>query len=263
MFGQSQEGFPPGPVPGLSRMDLTTFTTTEATPAYASDLVTETGTGTVRAVVTWMDRRVFSVDGLGVFIEAESRLMEQGWVTHGAVSFGVEDAKTALYAQFKWLPLEGSVGMFAAYDSTRYTELALKDVPSSSGSGNVLMHGQRFSRVNIGAVLHRDRMDDTKGPVMTRWEFRAVPVKGVASRWYLPIINHATLEINGMVVNRDPRAELQFLMGLVQHGGMFPLQESGVTYQVTARDFQWKPRSLTPDGRAWQGTYLLVVEEIQ
>jgi len=124
------------------------------------------------------------------------------------------------------------------------------------------MHGQRFSRVNIGAVLHRDRADDTTGPSLTRWELRAKPVKGIASRWYLPILNHQELEINGTVLLRDPLQELMILQRLVEQGGMFPLQESGYVYEVTAVDFQWKPRTLTPDGRSWQGTYLLVVEQI-
>jgi hypothetical protein len=262
-FGQGQEGFPTVPVPGLGRMDLTTFTVTASTPAYANDLVAEGVAGTVTAVTTWNGHRVFAVQGVGVFREHPSRLMEQGWVSHGAVSFGVEDLKTGLYAQFKWSLLDGQVGMWAAYDSQRYTRLAENATPQSIRSGNVTMDGQQFSRTNIGVILRRDPADPAKGPVLSRWEFRAVPTKGLASRWWLPIMNRAQIELNGVVMNRDPRVELKRLLDLVQVGGMFALQEGGVTYQVTARDYEWRPEILDDVGRSWQGTFVLVVEEIR
>jgi hypothetical protein len=97
---------------------------------------------------------------------------------------------------------------------------------------------------------------------MTRWEFRAVPVKGVASRWYLPILNHSEIELNTVVENRDVREEKARLMKLVQRGGMVQLQEGGMTYSVTPKDFKWTPQMLSPTGHAWQGVFILVVEEI-
>jgi hypothetical protein len=262
-FGQDQEGFPAVAVPGLGRMDLTTFTVTESTPAYANDIVAEGANGSVTSVTTWHGGRVFAVQGVGVFAEDLFRLMEAGWITHGTVSFGVEDLKTGLYAQFKWLPLDGLVGMWAAYDSRRYTRLAENAVPSSIRSGNVTMDGQQFSRTNIGMILRRDVSNDTIGPVLSRWEFRAVPTKGLASRWWLPVMNHSQIELDGAVYNRDVREELARLLRLVQVGGMFGLQEGGVTYQVTARDYEWKPQMLDPQGRAWQGVFTIVVEEVK
>jgi hypothetical protein len=262
-FGQNQEEFPAIAVPGLGRMDLTTFTVTESTPAYANDIVAEGASGSVTSVTTWKGGRVFAVQGNGVFAEDLFRLMEAGWVTHGTVSFGVEDLKTGLYAQFKWGLLNGKVGMWAAYDSRRYTMLAENATPQSIRSGNVTLDGQQFSRTNIGVVLRREPSNDSLGPTLTRWEFRAVPTKGLASRWWLPIMNRAQIELNGVVLNRDPRAELKRLLDLVQIGGMFALQEGGVTYQVTARDYEWRPEILDDTGRSWQGTFVLVVEEIR
>jgi hypothetical protein len=262
-FGRGQEGFPDRPVTGLGRMDLTTFTVTEGTPAYANDLVAEQGPflNSVTAVTTWQDRRVFAVQGKGVFGESD-RLMQRGWATHGAVSFGVEDKKTGLYGQFKWLPLSGSLSMWAAYDSQRYTKIADKNIPQSISSGNVPMNGQQFSRINIGFILTRDEGRKDQGPVLTRWEIRAVPVKGVASRWYLPILNHSLIELNGAPSNRDVLDELLILKRLVQRGGMVSLQESGITYEVTPRDFKWVPQMLSPTGHAWEGLFVLIVEEI-
>jgi hypothetical protein len=262
-FGQGQEGFPTVPVPGLGRMDLTTFTVTASTPAYANDIAALDVAGDVTSVTTWNGHRVFAVQGVGVFMEDPAILVQHGWVTHGTVSFGVEDLKTGLYAQFKWGLLDGQVGMWAAYDSQRYTRLAENATPQSIRSGNVTMDGQQFSRTNIGVILHRDTGHSDRGPVLTRWEFRAVPTKGLASRWWLPIMNRAQIELNGVVTNRDPRAELKRLLDLVQVGGMFALQEGGVTYQVTARDYEWRPEILDDTGRSWQGVFVLVVEEIR
>jgi hypothetical protein len=52
-------------------------------------------------------------------------------------------------------------------------------------------------------------------------------------------------------------------MNLVESGTVFTYQESGRSYQVHARDFVWQPESLSLSGKGWQGTYTLVIEEVQ
>jgi hypothetical protein len=263
-FGERQEDFPPGPVPGLSRMDLTTFTVSESTPAYAQDIFADASSGVVRSVVTWNNLRAFSIDGVGVFVENSTELVRQGWVTHGDISFGVEDLKTGLYAQFKWLPLKGgSVEMLAAYDSNLYVSLSEKEDRESIRSGNISMSGQQFSRISVGLVLRSDKADNSIGPTITRWEIRAVPVKGLASRWSLPIINHDEVAIAGVPENRDVNAELQRLLKIVQAGAVFTLQEGGIAYQVYPKDYKWTPQKLSSNGRGWQGVFQLVCEEIK
>jgi len=105
-------------------------------------------------------------------------------------------------------------------------------------------------------------LNNAKGPIPTRWEFRAFPVKGKASRWDVPLIIADDVDINGMIESRNPIADKNALLSLIQDGTVFQYQESGQSYQVLARDFIWQPERLSTTGNGWQGTFLIVLEEV-
>jgi hypothetical protein len=69
------------------------------------------------------------------------------------------------------------------------------------------------------------------------------------------------VDINGMIETRDPVADKNTLLGLVQNGTVFQFQESGQSYQVIGREFLWQPERLSTTGNGWQGTLLMVLEE--
>lgn len=254
--------FPTAPC-GLSRMDLSTFTVTEATPAYAQDLCALTVTGkTVRSVTTFNGVRVFSVDGDGIWYETD-KPMQGGWLTQGTISFSVEDLKTGLYMQAKWMPLSGEIDLDLGFDSSGYATFARFQQVDSVRSTNVTLNGVQFSRVNPRYVLLQPNAALTTRPTLTRWELRCVPVAGQASRWQLPIMNYEQIELGGATENRDVLEEFDRLMFLYESGQVFTLQESGRAYQVHAKDFVWKPEKLSTNGRGWQGVFTLVVEEVK
>lgn len=256
--------FPTAPVPGLGRLDLTTFTTTNLTPAYANDVAAwGEAAANVTSVVTWQGKRVFTVQGVGVFYEGVD-LVPGGWLTQGIMSFSVEDLKSALYMQAKWVAdSSGFLYLDLAFDSApygRYARLALSS--DNIRSDNLNLAGTKFSRVNLRFVMLRSSVDNTKGPIPTRWEFRAFPVKGKASRWDVPLIIADDVDINGMIESRNPTADKNALLSLIQDGTVFQYQESGQSYQVLARDFIWQPERLSTTGNGWQGTFLIVLEEV-
>jgi hypothetical protein len=243
-------------------MDLSTFTTTPITPAYANDLTTLIEDEVVQSVVTYNGKRVFSVSNSGVFFESDN-LVQNGYMVQGIMSFSVEDLKTGLYVQAKWKPLTGAIALDVAYDSGEWRRLARISTPDTIRSANLSMDGVQFSRFNSRYVLYRDLEDDTSGPVFTRFEMRAVPVKGRSSRWALPIQNFETLEIDGVIYNRDVLYELNTLIDLAQSGRIFTLQESGQAYQVHAKDFLWQAEKLSSNKQGWQGLFTIIVEEVQ
>lgn len=254
--------FPSGTVCGLGRMDLSRTTINALTPAYANDIVAATQTGKqVNSIVTFQDRRTFSINGGGVWYETANH-MPGGWLKQGVISYSVEDLKTGLYTQTKWEPLNGSISLDLSYDSAGFVRVATFPIEGSIRSGNVSMNGTQFSRIEPRFVLRRSETDAQLTPLMTRWEIRAVPVKGRNSRWTLPILNREEVEIDGVKYVRDPLLVLDALLELVQGGNIFTLQESNRAYQVHGKDFLWIPDSLTTNGRAWQGTFVLVVEEV-
>jgi hypothetical protein len=256
-------GFPSQKVCGLFRADLSTFTITTSTPAYATDIVAADQSGkVVRSVTTWNDVRAFSVDGGGIYLETADK-MPAGWLEQGRVSFSVEDLKTGLYVQAKWEPLHGTVGLDMSFDSEPSRRVLLWGIEGSIRSGNITLNGAQFSRADSRIVLYRDSAQLGQGPVFTRYELRARAVKGAASRWTLPIINSEELDLNGIIEARDVTVEYNALMSLVESGKMFTLQEWGRAYQVVAKDFTWNPQKLDAAGAGWQGVFTLVVEEVR
>lgn len=256
--------FPSSPVPGLGRLDLSTFTTTALTPAYANDLaVWDEAAARVTACVTWMGKRVFAVRDAGVFYEGVNNV-PAGWLTQGAMSFSVEDLKSALYMQAKWIPdCAGQLFLDLAFDAlpfVRYARLTTSN--TTVRSDNIGLGGIKFSRVDLRMVLVRCPVNNQKGPIPTRWELRAFPVKGRASRWDVPVILADEVDINGMIDARDPVADKNALLALIEQGTVFQYQESGQAYQVLAREFLWQPERLSTTGNGWQGTLLLVLEEV-
>lgn len=255
--------FPTGQVCGLGRMDLSQFTVTSLTPAYANDLAVPEESGkTVQSVVTYQGKRVYAINGGGVYYEGDD-LMPGGWLSEGFMSFSVEDLKTSLYQQAKWLPgCAGKIYFDIAFDSTGYGRYGEITVSNNIRSDNLSLHGVQFSRMKPRYVLTRCRFNNTVGPVMTRWEMRSVPVRGQSSRWELPILLHDEIEIDSVKYVRDVNKDFEALMSLVESGVIFVFQESGRSYQTVARDFVWQPEKLSSNGRGWQGVYTLVVEEV-
>lgn len=257
-------GYPvfPTTCAGLGRLDLSVSTTTPQTPAYIQDIAaTGVASGVVRSVRTWQDKRVFSIDDEGVFYETDE-YMDAGWLKEGTMSFGVEDLKTALYLQAKYLPLTGKISLDVAYDSGVFQRVMTLQIQGSIRSSNASLGGNQFSRMNGRVLLQRDAGDPSSTPVFTRWEMRAIPAKGRASRWTLPVMNYEEIEIDGVKYTRDCLAVLNTLLGYGYNGKLFTLQESGQSYQVHVKDYTWQPEKLTINGRAWQGVITLVVEEV-
>lgn len=252
----------PATCSGLGRMDLSSTTTSVLTPAYANDLaVTSVASATVRSIRTFQDKRVFSIDGEGVWFESTD-FVDAGWLKEGVMSFGVEDLKTGLYLQAKWLPLTGKIGLDVSYDSDIFQRVGTMEIQGSIRSGNISLSGTQFSRINGRVLLMRDTNKPKETPVFTRWEMRAIPAKGRASRWTLPVMNYEEIEIDMVKYTRDPLQVLNTLLGYGYSGKLFTLQESGQSYQVHVKDYLWQPEKLSINGRSWQGILTLVVEEV-
>jgi hypothetical protein len=247
---------------GLGRLDLSAATTSPQTPAYIQDIAaTSIASGVVRSVRTFDGKRVFSIDDEGVWFESDE-YMDAGWLKEGTMSFGVEDLKTGLYVQGKWLPLTGKIALDVAYDSGSWQRVGVMQIQGSIRSSNLSLGGNQFSRMNSRTLLIRDPDLPETTPVFTRWEMRAIPAKGRASRWTLPVMNYEEIEIDGVKYTRDCLTVLNTLLGYGYNGKIFALQESGQSYQVHVKDYVWQPEKLTINGKAWQGTLTLVVEEV-
>ena len=277
--------FPNAPVQGLGRLDLSEYTDVALTPAYSNDLIALDAEGdwptfggvapdsleTQATSVTSIEgdsvyssaisgRRVFGIAGGKIYAETLDA-PAAGWAEQGRISYSVEDNKAALYQIVKWSQTNDG-GLFLDYraDGGEWFRSSRVDMGEGISSGHLTMGGLVYSRIEPRFVLIPG--SSNINPAITRWELRSIAAVGKASQWDVPIMNYQELDVNGVKVVRDPTAELQYLMNLVQSGSLFYYQESGLVYSVHATGFEWSPESLATGGLGWQGTYVLTIEEI-
>lgn len=244
---------------GLGRMDLTTFTT-PMTPAYASDL-SANALGEVHSVVTFGDKRVFTVYGLGVLAETTT-LVKNGWVDSGQFTWGTMDNKIALYLQVRYLPLNGTVETLVSYDQSSWISVITDSNAGSTGSGNQYLQSAVFSTMSIRVNLERSDTDATLGPTLTRLEPRVFPNAGRASEWTIPLVLWDSVEWDSQVVNRNPRADLDRLISMVETGRVVVYREANRGWNVNVTDFQWKPEKPSVY-EGWQGVCTIRIREIR
>lgn len=249
---------------GLGRADLSTFIA-PMTPAAASDLTCDTDSGVVRNVGTVatgvqpLGRRLFTVDGVGLFLEHE-HFCPEGYLDQGLLAFNTSDAKVGLYAQVYCEPLSGEIEVSAAWDQGASESIGSAAQSGVTSLGN-LRANEEFTTVQLRYTLRRHPTIWTSGPRLTRVEFRAVPVPGRSSEWHLPLIVHTTINDDDITQNRDVLGDYDALVQLVESRRTVAYREGIRTYQVYATGFIWLPHHLTDDGRTYEGTLLLTIRE--
>lgn len=251
---------------GLGRAALNTFTS-PLTPAYASDIESDQNTGTVRRVKTvglstaGVGQRVFTVDGVGVYLES-ANLAPTGWLRTGVVSMNTSDPKQGLYAQLYYDPLHGSVDLDAYYDrSETPVDLVLSVVGGAIASGKVSV-AKEFNTFEARFTLARDTTDPTAGPTVTRFELRVLPVAGRSTEFRIPIVITELLTWGGVSQARRPAEDVAWLRNLTDTRVPFVYRIGKLRYQVYAYDFAWLPDKQDDITQDLQGTFVLIAREL-
>ncbi|MGV0949365.1 MAG: hypothetical protein ACOYB3_01745 [Azonexus sp.] len=253
---------------GLGRADLSIFVA-PMTPAAASDLEgfvlgETTAVVSVGGEYDGYGRRVFAVTGSvggGIYVESDT-LVPQGWLTTGSMSFNSNDDKMGLYFQVFHETLHGEVILDIADDGNNvFTTKGRNSREGSTSLGNV-PYPVAFHAVEQRFTLKRDAVDHTRGPRVTRSEFRAVNIPGRATEWHIPLFVHEDTNYRNTEKARDVTSDYDFLMTLVQSRRQFLYREGERTWRLHAVDFTWMPHHLTSDASTYQGSFLLVAREI-
>lgn len=241
---------------GLARMDLSAFTS-ELTPAYASDL-TASVDGTVSSVASLNGRRVFSVPGAGVYVEQDTYVGE-GWLLDGEVTMGVNDRKVGLYLSATMEPLVGEVHIDASYDDGDYVTVLSTTGVGAVSSGNNYLDGQSFRTLDTKMRL----VSDIGTPVVTSWDFRAVPSVGSAHQWEVPLLIHEVVQWEGAERFRDLSEDVDAVLALVESGRTFTFREGERSHTCYATKYEWFPTSITESKDMWQGVLVLTMRSLR
>jgi hypothetical protein len=253
---------------GLGRADLSNFVA-PMTPAYCNDLDVTSPTavfGVVSNVITvgagpeQSGYRVFTVDGNGVYTQAET-LCEEGWLTQGAMSFGTADEKRGMYALGFHDALVGSVYVDVRLDDGGWRQIGADTFEESVSMGKMPMH-EAFHLAELRYRLERDAPADKIGPRFTRAEFRCIPIPGTTTEWHIPLILSQDIIFENNREIRDTYEDYQYLVGLVQQRKRFVYREGGHRWTLVAVDMEFHHRNLTPRGDSYQGIFHLIAREL-
>lgn len=245
---------------GLGRLDLTTFTS-PLTPAYASDLMATTQ-GVVLSAVTFQNRRVFAVSGIGIYAQ-DSTKVASGTLDTGLWTFGLPDRKIAMALDVSHRALNGTISSSLSADEATFVSLG-----TESTTGNVndpeFVVGEKSGEVfEVRQTLTRSTIDTTLGPVLTRHTLKANPPANVGTMITAPLVITEQLRLGDDTVTIDPAETLLFLESLHNTRNIVTWQEGTRLYSVTVEEIQWLPSHLVENGTAFNGLAIMTMKSLQ
>jgi len=243
---------------GLGRIDLRTFTAPN-TPAFASDLLAATQ-GVVGAVVTFLGKRSFVVQGSGLWSEGTNKVAT-GTLESGQFTYGMPDAKIAMFLQARHLPLAGSVGLALAVDGAAFVPLGT-GLAAGSTETKLPANQARGEKYEIQTTLNRSGTAPTTGPTVTRHTLRTYPAPSRGEVFFVPLVFSEVIEVRGLEKRMDPKEHLNHIRRLVQEHRLVPYQEGNDQYAVFVDDYEWRPSAETESGEFWNGTCVVKLKSV-
>lgn len=252
---------------GLGRMDLSVFTAPQA-PAFATDLLTDPaimvgGIGTVPSVATFKGRRVFNTlvsGGLNTWAENPTAKVIFGQLDSGIFTFGIPDAKVAMWADIRMdpLPTNTIIEVFVAVDGGAFVSLGTYS--TVGGTGYTFPIGQKLGR-NFELRLKVSGNGDFT-PTITRFTLRAYAAPNRAEQWSLPLLLHETVLANGGVPHQlAVLDELNRIRAMIADKQLVTYQEGNETHLVFVEDYTWIPHHATNDSTFWNGLCSVTIKE--
>lgn len=170
-------------VSGLGRLNPARFTTEQLVPPYADDLA-GTAVGVVNGAASFLDKRWFTIAGVGVHEETDS-YVAQGTYLSGSITYGIPERKSVAGVEVKHLtlPTAASVAVqLVEEDGT--TTTVLTSIAGLGAAGPVdTISGEA---VDVGIVLNRGA-DASLTPEVRRWTLRTIPQPYRSEELYLPL----------------------------------------------------------------------------
>lgn len=248
---------------GLGRMSLRDFSDIDAlAPAYASDLMVDTQAN-VLAVCTFLDRRVFSVSGDGVYAESTTSLVASGTMDCGLVNYGITEQKIAAYIDLMFAAsFAGSHEiLYSPNDSATFTSVG---TVSTAGSTNAsfAVSETALDQIEVRHTLTRDGSDATAGPTLLRYTLRSLAVPALRRRLVLPVVLHDQVQTNSGLVTINVAEELNSIEGYRTTRQVLSAQVGNENYSGSVEDYDHIAMQPTHDRSAWQGTCVVQIKTI-
>ena len=244
---------------GTGRVDLGQLVDA-GLPAHAPDLM-YAGQGDVLSIITFNGRRLFTVSGVGIVAEHASELMPSGYINTGVWRWGIPDNKFLAFFDLDFEPLNGTVEAEFEFDSGTRTSLG---TANRQGTTSFTMTGvdDPFREARFIVTLNRDATTASEGPVLWRWQARAVPAPTRSELFQIPILLHSRLYWKHREYFFDVDNELEFLRDLIHNPRIVTFQEGPRTYKVIAESVEWVPVDSPNDSYVFDGTATVTLRSL-
>lgn len=236
---------------GLGRLDLSTFTA-PSTPAYASDLMS-TGQGEVLSVVTFQDRRVFTISEGGVYAETDLPVAS-GTLESGHISYALPHVKVAMFLDVNH-DGAGSHSAALSREGGAYNSLGTHTTqtePFLCNEARGLYHAVRLTLTAVSDI----------GPTVKAFTLRSYPAAPTIEEIIAPLLLHENVSLrNGSQQIMSPAIERGAIRGTRNTRELVIWQEGSEAFPVVVEDYEWQPHHMGI--LDWNGTLLVKMKVIQ
>jgi hypothetical protein len=235
--------------------------------AYATDLQAGV-TGTVSAVTNFgtSDRMAFAVVGSGSYLESADTLVETGYLQTGRVRFSTLEPKIFKFLSVRTTePLAGSVSASVGDPSGAVTNVFTAGESGGARIEDVILPAPATAVewAQLRLDLDRSSTDDTAGPTVTGWQFKALPGSVRQRIFEVPLaLFDREKTASGQIVGQDGRTvqRLEEFAALARRGDAVSFQDlsTGMSYLVVVDDYQFEQKASPGLGKNVFGGYLTV-----
>lgn len=231
---------------GLGRMSTGSFSDLDKlVPAYASDLMATGVTGAVTSIVTFENRRIFAMNGRGVYAESADEYVGTCAIDTGAIAYGMTEPKTALYVDVKTgqnSTTNSPVSVAMSVDGGAFVTLGtfLANNMQTFNVGEAV--GSEFElRFTFGG----DDTDTTLAISLLSWLFRVQPRPLVTNLIYATILLAPEVTaLNGTTLYYDTLSELDFIEDKNLNKEVITFQRNSRRYSVIVEDYEMNVKRL-------------------
>ena len=244
---------------GIGRVDLSHFVDINV-PASAPDLM-YTGQGDVQSVTTVDLKQVFTVSGVGVVVQDTANLVSEGFCETGTWRWRIPDPKFLAFFDLEYETLNGEIAVDYAYDGGSYSSLGSATTQASI-SRTMTGPDTQFREANFKVTLKRDSSTTTEGPVLGRWQARAVPSPSRSELFQVPVMLHQRINRFNREYHVDVNFELEKLRDLIHSPRIINYQEGNEVYRCIVESVEWTPVDQPNDDFIFDGTATVTLRSL-
>lgn len=244
---------------GIGRVDLSHFVDVNV-PASAPDLM-YTGQGAVQSVTNVDLKQVFTVSGVGVVVQDTANLVSEGFCETGTWRWGIPDPKFLAFFDLEYETLNGEIEVDFAYDGGNYSSLGAA-ITQTSISHSLTGPDTQFREAKFKVTLKRDSVTSTEGPVLGRWQARAVPSPSRSELFQVPVMLHQRINRFNREYHVDVNFELEKLRDLIHNPRIITYQEGNEVYRCIVESVEWTPVDQPNDDFIFDGTATVTLRSL-